>query len=359
MAQPRNAINGKDVELLDAPRPKFKTLEDFCQAYEPLSYIVEGIIRSGTLYTLTAKTGHGKTGWLVTAALAVALGRDDLLGLAVTRGRVVYLSYENPDDVQMRFIATAARFSIPMHIVGGRILIRDAKTPPEDVVSDLGALITDTDPLSLVLMDTLAAGFDGDNLNDNVLGGEFMRRQRPFTRLPGRPAMLVAAHPKKGADKDSLVPYGAGAIPNEVDGNLTLWKEGAIASLHWHEKIRGLNFDPVPFRFDLFDTPDLLDVKGRRVQIPVCVPTTAEAVAERDAAVEQRNASLLAAIHTNPTGSQRDWFGLAGLNTGSGPRALKSLSNDGLIEQLVGTHWGLTGKGQRAAKALAATRDNP
>jgi len=32
----------------------------------------------------------------------------------------------------------------------------------------------------------------------------------------------VSAHPIKNASENALVPYGSGAILNEVDGNLTL-----------------------------------------------------------------------------------------------------------------------------------------
>jgi hypothetical protein len=36
-----------------------------------------------------------------------------------------------------------------------------------------------------------------------------------------------------------VVPYGSGAILNEIDGNLTLWKkrETGVVSLHWQGKL--------------------------------------------------------------------------------------------------------------------------
>jgi hypothetical protein len=39
----------------------------------------------------------------------------------------------------------------------------------------------------------------------------------------------VSAHPIKNASENALVPYGSGAILNEVDGNLTLWKSPETA----------------------------------------------------------------------------------------------------------------------------------
>jgi hypothetical protein len=85
----------------DAKAPvviKFKTLAEFCREYVPLAYAIEPLLRTSSLYTLTAKTGHGKTAFLVVAGLAIATGRPDVLGLEVTRGRVAFLMFENPDE---------------------------------------------------------------------------------------------------------------------------------------------------------------------------------------------------------------------------------------------------------------------
>ena len=142
------------------------------------------------------------------------------------------------------------------------------------------------EPFALIIVDTLAAFFDGENINDAVQGGEFMRRLRPLTQIPGLPSVIVAAHPVKNASEDALVPYGSGAILNEVDGNLTLWKkpETGIVSLHWQGKLRGLEFQPVPFRFEITGSPDILDAKGRQVQLPTLRPTSEQAAEDRQRA---------------------------------------------------------------------------
>ena len=67
-------------------------------------------------------------------------------------------------------------------------------------------------PFSLIIGDTLQALFDGNDINDNVQAGEFMRRRRPLTQIKGNPAVIVAAHPVKNAAADNLIPYGGGAI---------------------------------------------------------------------------------------------------------------------------------------------------
>ena len=103
---------------------------------------------------------------------------------------------------------------------------------------------------------------------------------RALTRVLGNPAVVVPAHPIKGAKRESLVPYGAGAIVNEVDGNLTLWRVENACKLHWQTKLRGPDFAPVVFRFRNFACDEVRDAKGRRVIMPLLVPY-AERAAER------------------------------------------------------------------------------
>ena len=327
-----------------APKLAFKRLADFCREYEPLSYTVEPIIRSGSLYSLTAKTGHGKTGFLVTAAFAIAAGDRSVLDREVERGAVAYVALENPDDIRMRLIVAADRFGLSTDALSAQILILDRREPPKDVCKALVEIDRD---FGLVVMDTFAAMFDGKDTNEAVQTGEFMRRLRPLTRLPGRPAVIVACHPVKNATADNLLPYGSGAILNEVDGNLTLWKNGDITILHWQGKLRGLEFDPVPFKFEPWEGPIVLDTKGSRVRMPVCLPSSEEAVQERDRAGADRDLRLLTAISEDPRGTRLEWGGVAHLTTGSVDRALKSLQKQKLIDKRIGDHWRLTPKGKK------------
>src|ERR1700692_1714620 len=74
-----------------APVVRVKTAAEFCAEYVPLDYAVEGIVRTASLYCVTAPTGAGKTAFNVASALAVATGRTDILGRDVVHGRVAYL----------------------------------------------------------------------------------------------------------------------------------------------------------------------------------------------------------------------------------------------------------------------------
>jgi hypothetical protein len=68
-------------------------------------------------------------------------------------------------------------------------------------------------PFSLIEIDTLQAFADVKSSDGNAEYVEFLSQVRPMTRVPGRPTIMVSAHPVKGADENSLI-RGAGAILN-------------------------------------------------------------------------------------------------------------------------------------------------
>jgi hypothetical protein len=326
----------------------FKTVDAFCAEYMPVSYAVEPFVRSGSLYTLTARTGAGKTALFIIMALAVATGRTELLGREVEKGRVVYIAAENPDDLRMRIMVAAHALSVDLSDLGDRFVVLDKRMKPEALRAQLKELASN-DRISLIMVDTLAAFFDGDNINDPVQGGEFMRRLRPLTRINGSPPVVVAAHPKKNAKDYELVPYGAGATLNEVDGNLTLRKVlSGVTELHWQGKLRGVEFEPVKFRFDLLTSPNVKDVKHREVQLPVLRPM-AEADSERREGAEiDRDASVLRAMMDEPEGSFTTWATATGIHRSSVERIVKRLTapGKGKLTKKVKGKWNLTEAGR-------------
>lgn len=328
----------------------FRTASIFVREYVPLRYTIEPFLRSASLYALTAKTGAGKTAFNVVAALAVATGRADILGREVSQGRVAYLACENPDDIRMRLAIAAFILDIDLDALGAQIMILDTRAKPEAVHAELSSL-AEQQPFALVVIDTLAAFFDGDNINDAVQGGQFMRRLRPITQIAGLPSVLVAAHPVKNATEDALVPYGSGAILNEIDGNLTLWKkpETGLVSLHWQGKLRGLEFEPAHFRFDISGCPDIRDAKGRDVQLPTLRPASEQSADDRQQAEADTDRTLLLAMIERPGLTIREYADATGVHRSSVSRKLLRLAKAKLAEQTL-DKWHVTAKGRKAVE---------
>ncbi|MDX7953394.1 AAA family ATPase [Lichenihabitans sp. Uapishka_5] len=343
--------DGKKAD--DLVRVPFKTVAKFVGEYEPLSYVIEPTVRTGSLYSLTAKTGAGKTAWMIAAALAVATGRKDILNLEVERGRVAYCCFENPDDIRMRLAISAFLLNVDLREIGDSIMVLDMRVKPEAVLAELRDM-TSAYPFSLVFVDTLAAFFDGDDINNAVQGGEFIRRMRPMTQLPGKPAVVVAAHPVKNASEDQIVPYGSGAILNEVDGNLTLWRkpEGGTVRFHWQGKLRGLEFEPAEFRFEVSGCPGILDAKGRQVQIPTMLPAKDLDVEHRAKADIDLSIALLQAMLDQPKGTTRQWADTLKSSQSLVMRRLPKMKIEKLVDQSLG-HWTVTKRGMKEVEKWA------
>ena len=176
--------------IVEAKPINLKSLRAFVAEYQPPSYVVEPIIRSGSLYTLTGKTGGGKTGLLVSTTLAVATGRQDILKFEAVKGRVAYLTAENPDDVRMRFMVSGFVLNVGIDGIAERVVILDRREKPEDIVAGV-TKFAEEEPFALIIVDTLAAFYDGKDINSSVEGGEFLRRLRPLPRIKGSPAVVV------------------------------------------------------------------------------------------------------------------------------------------------------------------------
>jgi hypothetical protein len=157
----------------------------------------------------------------------------------------------------------------------------------------------------------------------------------------------------KNANSEALVPYGSGAILNEVDGNLTLWEkpDTGVVSLHWQGKLRELEFQAVPFRFEVTGSPDILDAKGRQVQLPTLRPTTLIDAEARDDEEVRTDIKLLRAMHAEPNGSQLDWANAIGRAKSLVNKRLKKLEGEKMVEVSLGK-WSLTRKGNTALEKL-------
>src|SRR5262249_27174437 len=122
-------------------------------------------------------------------------------------------------------------------------------------------------PFSLLIVDTSASYYTGNDENDNVALGNHARMLRTFIDLPGGPTVLVTCHPTKTPNMDNLLPGGGGAFLAEVDGNLVCIKDIATMTVEvtTHGKFRGPDFAPFYFRLVAGKSRKLVDTKGRSI----------------------------------------------------------------------------------------------
>jgi DNA-binding transcriptional ArsR family regulator len=324
----------------------------FMRSYESISYTLDGILPSGYLYGLTAKQGSGKTAFMIAAALAVALGREDILACPVERGRVAYVTIENPVDFKMKFAVNCFFHGVSYDAIEPHVAIVDGRDTPEQIFDGLKLDAEANGPFQLVCFDTYQAGFAAAgagafNDNEAVLG--YLIRLRPLTTLPGSPSALVAFHPTKNAGEGELIPYGGGSTYNEIDGNLTLWKEAQIKL--YHNRQRGPEFEPRFFRIEKLSCPNIADKQGRQILLPVMRPTTAADVEDRKTQEGNIELAMLRAMIENEKGSQRDWATVIGKPQSSVERLLARLEKRKLVEQPFKGKWRITAKGTKAVEA--------
>ena len=323
----------------------------FMRSYEPISYTLNGILPSGYLYGITAKQGSGKTAFMIAAALAVAFGREDIIACAVERGRVAYVTIENPVDFKMKLAVNCFVHNVSYDEAETRIAIIDGRDTPEQIFDGLRLDAEVNGGFQLVCFETFQAGFAAANVgafNDNeaVLG--YLIRLRPLTSLPGLPSVTLALHPTKNAGESELIPYGGGSTLNEIDGNLTLWKEGTI-KLH-HNRLRGPEFQPRFFRIEQLSCPDIVDKGGRQILLPVLRPTTEMDVEERAIVSRNTKLELLRAMLAEPKGTQRDWATKTNLSPSTVNEKLKALEREKLVKKILDA-WVLTPNGRNLAKS--------
>jgi hypothetical protein len=322
-------------------------------------YLWDGILIKRFCYSLTAQTGTGKTAIALLLALHTAKG-EVLAGRDVDRGTVIYLAGENPTDVQMRFLGLCEDMKIDpdtvdIHIIEGSM---DISKHASQISQECEA---DGLQPSLIVVDTAAAFFGGEEENGNTEYGNYARQLRELCKLPGEPCVLILAHPTKGAKTiDEMVPRGGGAFLNEMDGNLGAARiDGGLIGIQAVGKFRGPEFTPLHFGLHVVrDCPALFDKKKGKF-LPTVV---AHVVSEASAAAvtmgsEQDDIRLLRDIDAHPRDTHRDRAPRLGCSHTTVGRRIERLEKRKLVDD-TGLHTRLTSKGQRELNALDSVHQN-
>jgi hypothetical protein len=323
--------------------------DDFTADFVAPEYIIDGIIQRGRIYTLTAPTGSGKTAVMLYAATSIATGTT-FCEKEVEAGDVLFLAGENPDDVRARVIATMEFYQVNpancrLHFIAGTFSIR----------ADLDQLRTEAAKLPnliLVVIDTFAAYFDGDDENSNAQALDFARVVRKVASFDAKPAVIMPAHPVKNATRGNLTPKGGSSLLNEIDGNLTLWNEGGLLSLHWQGKFRGPEFEPMTFELMRHESALICDNQGRVMPTILAKPVLRMRAMEIATANLSLEDKLLLSIKREPEIS----YAQRGVNVGLNhpqkvKRAIQKLERQKLVKPFR-TNWELTKDGERACEII-------
>jgi hypothetical protein len=194
--QKQDAIGFEPVKIEDKRRKLILSDSDFVANFESPEYTLDGILQRRYVYSMTAATGGGKTAVALLLAACIGLGRK-LGDREVEQGRVLYFASENTVDVQARWIAMAECMgfdpgSTNVYFVAGATKL---SAIADQIIREAKAL----GDLTLVVVDTSAATFEGEDENNNVHTIEHAKRMRSLTSLPGGPTVLVLCHPTKRA----------------------------------------------------------------------------------------------------------------------------------------------------------------
>ncbi len=251
------------------PLVRLQSKAEFICGYVAPDWLIDGILQRRYVYSLTARTGDGKTAvaQLITKLVSMPNRRNAFLGRhAVDHGNTVYFAGENPDDLRMRIIADDAKEGRSGAADNCSFIVGTFEIAAMFVECKAKAARMPGGKIDLVIVDTSAAYFLGEEENSNAQMGHHARTLRTLTELPGQPCVLVLCHPiKNAADQTQLLPRGGGAFIAEMDGNLTLWRTDEVTEL-WHTgKLRGPGFEPMTFRLEKITCDALVDKKGRHI----------------------------------------------------------------------------------------------
>ena len=172
--------NAKVVQLKRMPR--VLSSAQFVAGFVPPDYLIDGMLQRRFFYSLTGKTGAGKTSIMLLLAAHSALNRK-LLDHEVDGGKVVYLAGENADDVRMRWIAMAQQLdfdinAIEVYFIPGTFKITE-------MFERVRAEIALRGEIAAIFIDTSAAFFEGIDENDNKQAGDHARLLRRILRDAG------------------------------------------------------------------------------------------------------------------------------------------------------------------------------
>lgn len=348
-----------------APPPLTKLIHssaEFVAGFEPPEFLIDGTIQRRYFYSMTARTGVGKTSVAMRWMAHVVTGRP--IGDAeVQQGNVLYFAGENPSDVLYRWLVLSRDMGIDPAtdrvnwIVGAKNL----NSVAEQITAEVAAKNLN---LAYVVIDTAAAYNPGDEENSNNQAGDYARQLRSLTTLPGGPCVVVLCHPTKAASDEALVPRGGGAFLAEVDGNMAVMRKDSVLAVTPLGKFRGDMSWVQRYEIDVIkDHPKLKDARGRQMKSVLARPVAEGTAAVMEKRSDADTASVLRAVSDNPGLTPTDYARALGWTYGPRneannvkvSRILKRLLKEKLVVERLGA-WRSTPAGDKELNAIDRAR---
>ncbi len=328
-----------------------RSAAQFSAGYQPFDYLLDGVIQTARVQSLTGFTGHAKTTTALHLAIAIARG-SQFCGHDTLQGSVYFLAGENHDNTRVQYLAACHAQgidpnSLPIYWHEGPFNVQQQG---QQVIADVAGI----NDLRLIVGDTHQAFFQGDSDNDNMQMLQAARQWRPLTQqIPSRPTVIIPTHPSgKTADRQNLVPRGGGAFLNEIDGNLTTWKDDMFIRLHWQGKHRGPDFKPMTMELELYSDIKVSDAKGRPLSVPVLVETSEGKVRDREAATRLVEMRILEWLSTYPDSTHRKVAEGTSITETTAYRRIVAMINDKRLRKLGQGVYQVTAKGEAFTQAI-------
>jgi hypothetical protein len=326
--QAPDAPQGDGGEQQSGPKPRAKIeIIDAAAIFAPLQepvYVVDGIIRAGSLVEIAAYGNSGKSWIAINLCVSVAAGLPWLDRFETTQGPTLFLDYENGSfETRRRFQADAGARGLPVPVNG----ISLATMPPLYMTSPgfESQIAPLADGRSLVVVDTLKAASPGvdENASDMRAGLDILHRVGERTGC----AFAVLLHAKKTSGNPFTIDAreagrGSSAIFDAADTVLHVSYEKGKPLLVQQSKSRlGRHVEPFQVHIE--------DVDGG-------VRVWAEDVPEdqgrgNDVAFGELCDKVLELVRGNPGGSGRIYRARAGARPGDVLAALEHLERHGAV----------------------------
>ena len=195
----------------------FILLRDFLADVQPPQYLVQGILEANSFATLIGEPASGKSFLAIDWACCIATGHD-WHDRTVKQGPVIYMAGEGQENMKHRFFAWKDRFGKnPLDQILVRLdspALNDQQTVQE-TYELLEEAIELTGKPKLIVIDTLARHFGGDNENDTQQMNRFVNCLQVL-RQQYECSVLVVHHVGKDKTKGGR---GSSALHGAVDAS--------------------------------------------------------------------------------------------------------------------------------------------